>query len=187
MPTIHKKRKEKHKGHARPWEPNERDLDIYIRVNSGRSHARVAQKFGLTRVAISLICKKLDKWFADLYMGKIRELKAGHTQRLEYIYREAMSAWRRSQRDDVTETEKEIGHGQFPGTDRTEVRKGQVGASEFLQTAMKALNDIREIWGANAPLEIAHSGEVRVAGRPVDEARSELLEKVQRLTAATRN
>lgn len=184
MEIKHKKRKPKPGSIAKPYEPSERDLQIYVRVQSGRSMTSTAKKFGLTAAAVSFICKKIDAWFADQYMGRIREIKANHTQRLEYIYREAMNAWRRSQEDEVEETEKDIGHGQFPGTDRTEKRKGQVGASEFLQTAMKAIHDIRDIWGANAPLQIEHTGEVRVAGRDVNEARSDLLERVDRLTKA---
>lgn len=182
MTALHRKKKSKPYVTKR-WEPSERDLEIYLRIQSGRSQNSTAKKFKVVQSTISETCKKLDAWFADQYMGRIREIKANHTQRLEYIYREAMNAWRRSQDDAVEETEREGERG----TTRTEKRKGQVGASEFLQTAMKAIHDIRDIWGANAPLQIEHTGEVRVAGRDVNEARSELLERVQKLTAAMRN
>lgn len=181
-----KHKREKHKS-RRHWEPTEQELHMYVEWNAGKSQRRISKKFGISERMVQYTFKKMDKWFSEQYMGRIREIKANHTQRLEYIYREALSAWRRSQHDEEIVTETDKNHGQFPGTETKKTRKGQVGASEFLQAAMKALNDIREIWGANAPLEIQHTGEVRVAGRDVAEARSELLERMQKLTAAHQN
>lgn len=165
------------------WEPDEKQLQIYRYVLSGKSQRRAGQKFGKTQPAITYICKKIDDYLARTYMGQIRQIKANHTQRLEIIYNEAMAAWRRSQRDAETVTETEKDMGKFSGTETKKTIKGQTGAAQFLSEARGALNEIRNIWGANAPLQIEHAGEVRVAGRPIEECRAELLEKVQRICA----
>lgn len=169
------------------WRPDNRMLEIYRYVLSGRSQKRAARRFEITQGYVSKICSRVDDWLARTYMGQIRQIKANHTQRLEYIYNQAMSAWRRSQRDEVTETETDKNYGMHPGSETKKTRRAQAGAAAFLSEARAAINEIRNIWGANAPLQIEHAGEVRVAGRSIDECRAELLEKVQRLTVPQGN
>jgi hypothetical protein len=166
------------------WEPTPEHLAIYAEHCAGRSQRRIARKFECSQYRIFETVQKVDRWFSDQYSGRIREIKANHTQRLEYIFREAMAAWRRSQEDTVSESDTVGGKD---GGKTVTTRKGQVGAAAFLSEARAAIKEIREIWGANAPLQIEASGEVRVAGRPVSECRSELLERAQRIAEAMRN
>ena len=170
------------------WEPDEKQLRVYKYVLSGKSTRRAAAKFGYSHTRIAQICRKIDDYLSRTYMGQIRQIKANHTQRLEIIYNEAMAAWRRSQQDaeTVTETDRDFGE-KNSGTETKKTIKGQTGAAQFLSEARGALNEIRNIWGANAPLQIEHAGEVRVAGRPIEECRAELLEKVQRICAPQPN
>lgn len=148
---------------------------------------RAAKKWGCSVPNVSIKCKKIDRWFFDQYVNRVREIKANHTQRLEIIYRRAMAAFEDSQKDEVTRAEIDKDFGLHPGTETRDVRRGQSGNPAFLAEARAAIREIREIWGANAPLQIEHMGEVRVAGRSISEARSELLEKMQRITEANLN
>jgi hypothetical protein len=186
MKTLHRK---KHRGRLKPkvWEPSERDLEIYVYVQSGKSMHAAARKWEMTTANVSYKCKKIDRWYFDQYVNRVREIKANHTQRLEVIYRRAMEAFLDSQKDEVTQAEIDKDFGLHPGTETRKTRRGQSGNPAFLTEARAAIKEIREIWGANAPLQIEHMGEVRVAGRPISEARSELLEKMQRITEANLN
>lgn len=185
LPQPPRKQSRRRRGRPeKPYEPKPEHLAMYTDHCAGKSARRLARKYHCSITWINTCVKKIDAWFADAYVGRIREIKANHTQRLEYIYCEAMAAWRRSQEDAESETVADIEAGKFPGTNRTKTKRGQVGASQFLTEARAAIHQIREIWGANAPLVIEHAGEVRVAGRPIDECRSELLERVNRITSA---
>ncbi len=79
--------------------------------------------------------------------------KARQTACLMLIYEEAMNAWERSKKaftgieKDVEQTAdglKTVG----PMTVKTEDRDGN---PSFLETAMKALSDVRKLWGLDAP------------------------------------
>lgn len=133
------------------WEPNERQLEIYAYIQSGKRYVRAAKKFGLVVSRIHDICKQIDKWLAGRLVHRVEQIKARHYSRLEIIYAEAMAAWRRSQLDEEIETETEKDHGQFPGTETKKTRKGQAGAPAFLAEARAALADQRKIYGADAP------------------------------------
>lgn len=166
-----------------PWEPDERDMAIYAKVCAGQTLTETAKQFDITHPRVHVIVQKIDNWLAPQLMGQIREIKANHTTRLMHVYVEAMAAWERSKLDETTYRAKE----NIMGKETMVTHKGQAGNSSFLSEARAALNEIRDIWGANAPLQIEYSGEVRVAGRDISEARSELLERIQRLTEASQN
>ncbi len=188
MPDIkHAKRKGGRPSNGKPWEPDERDMEIYAKVCGGQSLGEVGKLYDLTAPRIHVIVHRIDGWLAPQLMEQIREIKANHTARLMHVYTEAMKEWERSKLPGMTVMKKKIGHGQFPGTDLTNSKEYQTGNPSFLSEARAALKQIREIWGADAPLQIEHSGEVRVAGRDVSEARSELLERIQKLTEASNN
>lgn len=178
-----KKRRKRNTRELGPWEPDTRDMQIYALVSRGQSQKKVAAKFDLSPTSIHFITKKIDGWLAPQLMSQIREIKAGHTSRLMHIYQEAMAAWEKSKRMEEIEIEKNASKN--PGTDYK--RRYPVGNPAYLDQARAALDQIRDIWGANAPLQIEHSGEVRVAGQNVTEARNLLMERLQKLTAVNQN
>lgn len=174
MPVLDANRQGRTKG---PWEPTAEQLEIYAAVCRGdRSQQQIGDAYDVTQQRISSLAARIDKWLAPQLMEQIRELKAGHTSRLMHIYQEAMRAWERSKTPGKQRTVK---HGK-DGVERTRVTRFQSGDPRYLDQARAALAEIRKIWGADAPLKVEHSGEVRVAGRDVDEARSELFERMQR-------
>lgn len=163
-----------------PWEPDERDMAIYAKVCGGQTLTDTAKQYELTPQRIHAIVHQIDAWLAPQLMEQIREIKANHTTRLMHVYVEAMAAWERSKLDETTYRVRE----NVDGKETSVTRKGNAGNGNFLSEARAALKEIREIWGADAPLKVEHSGEVRVAGKDVSEVRSELLERMNKIVGA---
>ena len=157
-----------------PWEPCTRDLEIYASVTAGNSETVTGKAFKLSQVRIHQICKRIDVWLAPQFMEEIREMRARHTSHLMHVFHEAMAAWERSKLDEQILTVEKQGDG----VKNTMRKKGQSGSALFLQEARAALAEIRKIWGADAAIDIRHSGEIRVAGRPIEEVRAEATERL---------
>ncbi|HTI49764.1 MAG TPA: hypothetical protein VL475_02390 [Planctomycetaceae bacterium] len=178
--AVRKRHPRSNRAKPTPWEPCNRDLEIYGRVCSGRSYRSLSDEYHLSLSRLHEIVSRIDGWLAPQLMEKIREIKANHTTRLMHIYQEAMAAWEKSKENAVSVTEKSAADGNELST----TTKGQCGDSSYLSQARAALQEIREIWGADAPLKLEHSGEIRVAGRPIEEVRSDLLERMNRIAGA---
>lgn len=168
-----------------PWEPSARDRQIYALVaQGGIPVSKIAKRFNLHRSVVYKLVDKVDAWFAPQWMDHIREMKSNHTARLLAIYDHAMKAWRRSLKD--AETEQVKGEGVLVGetveavpVETVRTKKGQTGNVAYLSQAQSALADIRKIWGADAPLKVEHSGEIRVAG-DIEGARQRMREELQK-------
>lgn len=167
-----------------PWQPSAIELEVYAEYVKGRkTQKQVGEQFDRSQNYVGTIYRRINAWLWPIEMDRIREIKASHAQRLMHVYREAMEAWERSKMNEttvVTTTSKDVSTGE---TTRT-ASKGQVGNPAFLSEARTALLDIRKIWGADAPLEIRHTGEVRVAGRSREAA---IQERIDRLTEVREN
>ena len=166
----------------KPWQPDARQLEIYHRATCGSEGQRaIASAFHVSQQYVSQTVRKIDQWLAPQWMESIREMKANHTERLLHIFREAMAAWERSKLDAVavtTKTGNKPGEQGGPYDETATQTRGQSGNPTFLSEARGALAEIRKIWGADAPLKVEHSGEVRVAGRDATEARNELAQRL---------
>ena len=165
---------------ARPkeWEPSTRDLEIYRLLAEGRlTQTEISVKFrGGGRSRVSQIGKRIDQWLAPQLINSIREIKARHTQHLLVIFREAMNAWDRSKEGDRTDSETSTSQS---GNSPTVTTKTTTGNPPYLGEARRALAEIRQIWGADAPIEVRHGLEVRVAGRPMEEAAQMVLDQME--------
>ena len=176
--SVHgRKKKPRFKRTKEPYAPCTRDLEIYAYVCTGKSYNQAGKKWKLTGSACYYIVNKIDAWLAPQLMSKIREIKSHHTTCLMHIFREAMHAWAKSKRMEEIENEKNA--TQWPGTDVK--RRYPVGNPAYLAEARAALDEIRDIWGANAPLQIEQTNEIRVAGQQLADVQSKLM---QRLTEA---
>lgn len=167
-----------------PWEPTVRDLEIFHAYNSGKMDYRaVGRAFKLSQEGARQICKKVVDWITPQYVEDIRGQKVRQTESLLHIFREAMQAWERSKLDDVTIREKkvEVAEAKIEGVETVMTTRGQAGDPRFLDQARGALDDIRKIWGMNAPIEIEYSGELRVAGMSVEEANKQLVDRIDSL------
>lgn len=201
-------------GRVREYQPSTFELEVYYHVTSGKTYKEVAALLGVAYITIFRITKKIDTWLAPQYMEAIRELKANHVERLMHIYHEAMAAWERSKNpiDSVTVKDvvvksqdaaapKEPVAGELETTAKparpanakeiTRNRRWQTGVPAYLDQAREALADIRRILGADAPLKVEHSGEIRVAGQQLTEivaqAKQRLGESMYRLSALAKS
>lgn len=176
-PESRRKRVQRTGKQTKPWEPSTRDLEVYRLICEGKlTQAQVAEKFtGIGRARVGQIAAKVDAWLAPQLMESVRSIKARHTQHLMVIFREAMRAWDDSKLESgqtsITEDDR--------GTSTTTTTRSNVGNAAFLTQARQALAEIRQIWGADAPLEVRHGLEVRVAGRPIDDAAAEVIRQME--------
>ena len=140
------------------YKPDKRDLAIYYEyTRTTRTQEDIAKDYSLSRERIGAIVKKVSTFVYPEMRSKINSLRVVQTHRLEAIFEEAMFAWHRSQNDTVTTKN---------GKDGQEVtHKTSSGDPRHLAEAMKALADIRRIWGADEPEKVEVSGEIRAAGK----------------------
>ena len=173
-------RKKQLRNGARPkeWEPSTRDLEIYRMLSEGKlTQTEIAGQFrGVGRSRVSQIGKRIDQWLAPQLINSIREIKARHTQHLLVIFREAMNARDRSKEGDRTVSATSSSDN---GNSHTVTQKTTTGNPTYLGEARRALAEIRQIWGADAPIEVRHGLEVRVAGRPIEEAAQMVLDQME--------
>jgi hypothetical protein len=113
--------------------------------------------------SISVLLKRVERRVFDQLNEEVTEAKGRQTSQLEYLASEAIDAWERSKLDaeSVEETEEQTtikapgsaGGKELPAAvlKTKRVRKGQTGDPRHLDNAMKALTDIRAIWGIEAP------------------------------------
>jgi len=176
------------------WEnkgiPSAEQLSMYADYISGMTLKNVSAKYAFASTSQpSIIIKRVNRWLVPKFMGDIREIKCEHTERLLHIASEAMTAWERSKRDKVQFEHERGDDGKLKLLKMK--REPQAGNPTFLATAMKALEDIRKVWGADAPVRMEVSGEIRVAGRTVEQARMELATQMEqarmRLLASSEN
>jgi len=180
MTVASKSRRSPKKGGTRrvkPWEPSTRDLEIYRMICDGRkTHTEISEEFkGIGRQTVSKVGRKIDDWLAPQLMESIRVIKARHTQHLMVIFREAMNAWDCSKCVDTKVAVSE-GDGQYM---TTTTQQSHVGNPAFLTQARQALAEIRGIWGADAPIEVRHGLEIRVAGRDMEDAAKDVLNQME--------
>ncbi len=151
-----------------PGEPTAQQFEVYQFVISGHSSVTASRKFGISKVTVSKIIREVNRYLFRLNLAEIKLLKSEHTERLYSIYEQAMSEWRRSQQNAEVETTTVSPDGEVTVANKI---SGSIGNAGLLQTALDALAQIREIWGANAPISVQHSHDVRVAGLSADDAR----------------
>jgi len=167
----------------RPWEPTPEMLEQYADWTRGLTLRQIAEKIEVSKSAVHQNVHKVRAWLMPRYMEQIREIKAEHHDRLMAIYHEAMDAWERSKQDAVENRAGVSGDNEVDIT----VTKGQCGDSQYLDKAMASLDRIRKSWGADEPIEVRHSGEVRVAGMSKDAARREMFNRMQAMLGADQN
>lgn len=164
-------------------DPSARQLEIYHAVCTGRSYADVAEDYNVTPGAISASYHKVRKWIIPEWLTDIRELKTDQTTRLMHIFNESMEAWRNSKKVKITRKFREGENTKGGFSEEVVEQRETSGEPAFLQMAMNALKSVRDIWGIDEPLVVKHTGEVRVAGRSMEDVRAEALERIDKARA----
>jgi len=163
VPSNDTDRKSRHK----PWKPTAQQLEMHrLWCEGTRTLKEIGDVYGITIQAIRASNLKVNRYLAQLRISEIRSLKSDHETRLMYQYREAILAWHRSKNDIETTSETVDKNGKSV----TSSSRGTPGNVQFLAEARACLLQIEKIWGAHEPLEVRHSGEVRVAGMSREDA-----------------
>lgn len=139
---------------------------------------RIADELG---VAVSTVCEMLqrvERNIAERLAEHALPIKARQTAQLELVAAEAYAAWERSKLDGeleriITEevslvSEEDEDKVSVPGVKvkTTNERKGRDGDPAHLAAAMKAMADVRAIWGLDAPHKQEWSGP---GGAPIEQ------------------
>lgn len=160
-------------------EPTIAELEVVRELSRGRSTNEVAKQFGIDWHTVDAIHRRVTDYLRRDYLGDIVRMKVEHSEKLSDLYREARKAWDTSKAATVRTANSDSGVSTTTITNH--------GDPRFLAEARAALEDIRTIWGADAPLRIEHAGELRVAGKSQEEADAELVKHVQSLLKQMQN
>jgi len=96
-----------------------------------------------------------ERLLADVEL-KVERQRARHTLRLEFVYGEAIRAWRASQQESLRRRQRKTDGGNASGQTIAEiVAENRHGDPRYLDEARKALADLRTLWGVNAPERLA--------------------------------
>lgn len=164
-----------------PWQPTAEQWAMYEATIRGLSLRTIASQFGCTHQSVHKTVSRIDDMLAAEYAELVRSQRASITQRLEYLYRQAIEGWERSQEVE-TVTTKEERDGEHGFNSNKTVTRQPVGNPAFLSEARAALADIRRIWAVDKNpkvLEVDTDDDERVAGRPREDVIAEEIVKLQ--------
>jgi hypothetical protein len=145
------------------WRPSPQQFAIYeAAIRGDKTQRQIAREAGRAESSISELLSRIDRWLAPQFMDRIREIKANHTSRLMHIYTEHMSQWEKSKK--VHRATKQSTPGKGGKAREVTTVEARPGDPRQLAGAMEALNQIREIWGMNAPEKIEGETTLRIGG-----------------------
>ncbi len=137
-------------------------MEMYL---EGQTQHRIAEAMGVSQPAVSKIIRRMeDRLLADVSV-KVERHRARHTMRLEFIYGEAVRAWQGSKEDGVRRRQRksEGGAGREGGSIAEIVSESRHGDPRYLESARRALEDLRRLWGVDPPERLAVNDATRFA------------------------
>ncbi len=171
-----------------------RDLEIFRDAAEMRStYTELGKKHGISRDRIAQIIKNESERVADELTHDRRAEAARQTTALFSIAREAIAGFHRSHEPHRSITQwgtaaRAPGPEVVldPGADTkhaVETVRSQAGDPRLLEVALKALADIRKIWGLESPIKVDLSATVDV--RPVGERLADVTDALKALLPNT--
>lgn len=132
-----------------------REIQVLDQMLAGRTQHQIAANLGISQPAVSKIERRIEeRLLADAAYQAERQ-RARQTLQLRYIYGEALDAWHASKADAVRRRQRKAeGVGAAGGSVAGVVAENQHGDPRYLEVARKALGDLRDVWGVNAPERI---------------------------------
>jgi hypothetical protein len=106
-----------------------------------------------------LLARADERALADL-SSRVERQKVRQSQRLERVFAESMRAWERSKEDTTKRRQRQTARdgGTNAGAGNQSVAEVVVetkhGDPRYLETARKAMGDLRSIWGLDAPQQV---------------------------------
>ena len=133
-----------------------REAQVFDQVLEGRTQHQIAEALGISQPAVSEIARRVEeRLLADLAYKADRQ-RARQTVRLEYLYGQAMEAWRASKQDGLRRRQRKTEHDSGAGSTVAElISENRHGDPRYLDEARKALTDLRKLWGVDAPDRMA--------------------------------
>ena len=138
---------------------SERDARIHELVcRRDQSLASIGKQFGLTAQRVHQIAKTMDSLLYKELAETVHLIKARQTATLRHVIDEAMTAWHDSKGEHEVIHERATKDGAYREVTKTQ----SAGNPAYLGTVMKALEDIRKVWGAESPKQVQVEAEVQV-------------------------
>jgi len=132
-----------------------REIQVLDQMLAGRTQHQIAASLGISQPAVSKIERRIEERLLSDAAYKTERQRARQTLQLRYIYGEALDAWHGSKADAVRRRQrKSEGVGSTGGSVAEVVAENQHGDPRYLEVARKALGDLRDVWGVNAPERI---------------------------------
>jgi len=141
----------------------EREVQAWTLRQKLYTHQRIADELGLERSTVTKILQRVTKRALNGLSEDIREKKIAQLEQLEHIADEAIQGWHRSKeatKNVSRRTSKKAGRFASGGENEETLiqTSDKDGDPRYLETAMKALADIRKIVGLDAPKAVEVSG-----------------------------
>ena len=167
----------------KPWEPSERDLEIYAACTRHERLREIGKRFGICHSRVIAIRDRVGEHRARELGDEIDGMRGRHSDTLGHVINEAFRAWdvTKARLDAIEDTSDEA-------AESVAGPSGSPGVS-YLNTAIAALRDIRKIWAVDkrpqkqqSPTSQGRddgSDGMRIAGKSSKQALRELLEKLQ--------
>ena len=144
------------RGGKQGWEPRARIRDRERRVvelsTTGWSQHAIAADLQISQAAVSKILARAETRTLRELTATLERQKVRQTQRLEFVFAESVRAWQDSKAGATTRRQRKVEGGTGAGQTVAEVTvEGDHGDPRYLETARKALMDLRKLWGMDAP------------------------------------
>jgi predicted transcriptional regulator len=144
------------RGGKQGWEPRARIRDRERRAvelsTTGWSQHAIAADLQISQAAVSKILARVETRSLRELTATLERQKVRQTQRLEFVFAESVRAWQDSKAGATTRRQRKVDGGTGAGQTVAEVTvEGDHGDPRYLETARKALMDLRKLWGMDAP------------------------------------
>jgi len=126
----------------------------------GRTHQQIADEMQLSRSGITRILKRINDRILEKLEDKVKELKIEQWGQLEYVISESLAAWELSKQPSREVTRRQLNTSnqmteaaKESAASATEIITTKVadldGTVVYLNVAMAAMNDLRDLLGLN--------------------------------------
>lgn len=159
-----------------------RELQVMEHTLEGRTQHEIARELGISQPAVCKILQRIeDRLLADV-AWKVERHRARQTMRLEFIYGEAVRAWKASKQEMLRKRQRQTGAAAGAGTTMAEVTsEHRHGDPRFLDEARRALQDLRALWGIDAPERISIDATTHLASMSDEAVEAELMRQLAML------